>query len=215
MRLKIRKTLPSMVAAAVVAVSGLVAAAPAHAEVSPLGTWCGNLVYGMNNSCVASLQYNLNAFGFGLSVDGDFGDHTLAAVKWLQTKAHLQDSAISVDGQAGPMTISWIVGITDGTGGWPGKPLSAGGSSCLLFVFPHPNTQTATAEVIDYSGTCGGVLERSSDGGRTWSEVSSYEVITSGSRQTTAATDNSGELTRACGYAWNGNGTVQGCTIAF
>jgi peptidoglycan hydrolase-like protein with peptidoglycan-binding domain len=215
MKLKTRKTLPRIVAAIVVAVSGFLTAAPAHAEISPLGTWCGNLVYGMNNSCVASLQYNLNAFGFGLSVDGQFGNNTLAAVKWLQTKAHLQDSAIAVDGQAGSMTISWIIGITGGMGGWPGKALTAGGSSCTLFVFPHPNAQTASAQIIDNSGTCGGVLERSTDGGRTWTEVSTYHVITSGTLTTYSYTDNSGELARACGYAWNGNGTVQGCTIAF
>lgn len=211
-----RKALAPLTAV-VALVSGLIAAGPAHAEIAPLTTNCGNLTYGMNHSnCVMFLQYNLNAFGFGLSVDGNFGDNTLAAVKWLQTKAHLQDSAIAVDGQAGPMTISWIVGITGGVGGWPGKELQAGNSNCLLFVFPHPNAKTASAQIDDNSGTCGGVLERSTDGGHTWTEVSSFHVITSGSVTTYSYADNASELARVCGYAWNGTEDTQGgCTVEF
>ena len=212
-----RRKVLTPVAALFAALSGLVAAAPARADVMPLSTNCGNLVYGMNGSdCVSSLQYNLNAFGFGLSVDGNFGSATLSAVKWLQTKAHLTNSAIGVDGQAGPMTITYIVGITGGMGGWPGKALQAGNSNCLLFLFPHPNAQTASAEIIDNSGTCGGVLERSTDGGQSWTEVSSYHVITSGSVTTYSYADDAGELARVCGYAWNGTSNTQsGCTVEF
>jgi hypothetical protein len=46
-----------------------------------------SLTYGEDDGCVAYLQDMLNTFGFGLSVDGQFGSNALAAVKWIQTKA--------------------------------------------------------------------------------------------------------------------------------
>ena len=205
----------SVLALTAAAATALLGTGTAHAEPIPLSTACGNITYNQQNSeCVYSLQFNLNAFGFGLAVDGDFGDRTLAAVKWVQTKAHLQNPAITVDGQAGPMTITYIVGITGGMGGWPGKSLVAGPSNCMLWLWPHPNAQTASAEIDDNGGTCEGVLERSPDGGRSWAEVSSEHIITSGSVTTYDYSDNAGQLSRVCGYAWDGNGTVGGCTVA-
>lgn len=215
LRKPLRKSAACALAMTAAAASAFLGTATAHADPIPLSTACGNITYGQDDACVYSLQLNLNAFGFGLSVDGNFGDHTLAAVKWLQTKAHLQNSAIAVDGQAGPMTITYILGFTDGLGGWSGKTVAAGPSNCTLWLWPHPNAQTASGSVDDNSGTCAGVLERSPDGGRSWSDVSSNHVITSGSVTTYDYSDNSTQLVRMCGYAWDGNSTVQACTLAF
>ena len=54
---------------------------------------------GDTGAAVKTLQTRLNAWGATLTVDGDFGPLTLAAVKAFQTAHHL-----SVDGIVGPLT---------------------------------------------------------------------------------------------------------------
>jgi lysozyme len=62
---------------------------------------------GASGALVRRLQQALNATGFRVAVDGDFGASTEAAVKRLQ-KAH----GLTCDGQAGPQT--WqVLGVHD------------------------------------------------------------------------------------------------------
>jgi GH25 family lysozyme M1 (1,4-beta-N-acetylmuramidase) len=65
---------------------------------------------GATGAAVTTLQTRLNVWGAKLTVDGDFGAATLAAVKAFQTKQHL-----TVDGVVGPQT--WAVLLKD-----PGPP---------------------------------------------------------------------------------------------
>ena len=58
---------------------------------------------GSKGSAVTALQQNLNKLGYGIAVDGDFGEGTHAAV------THIQKSfGYTVDGAAGPATQALI-----------------------------------------------------------------------------------------------------------
>jgi peptidoglycan hydrolase-like protein with peptidoglycan-binding domain len=65
---------------------------------------------GATGAAVKTLQTRLNVWGAKLTVDGDFGPATLAAVKAFQTQQHL-----TVDGVVGPQT--WAALLKD-----PGPP---------------------------------------------------------------------------------------------
>lgn len=65
------------------------------------------LSYGSTGSEVSNLQNLLNSNGYSLSVDGIFGDKTLAALKDWQKKY-----GYTVDGLAGPNTISRLGGTS-------------------------------------------------------------------------------------------------------
>ncbi|WP_052441058.1 C40 family peptidase [Streptacidiphilus anmyonensis] len=58
-----------------------------------------NMTENENDGCVTELQTLLNTHGFHLSVDGDFGANTVAAVRTFQS-----ETGIAVDGQVGPQT---------------------------------------------------------------------------------------------------------------
>ncbi len=63
-------------------------------------TACPTLIkYGEVDGCVSTLQSLLNAKGWALTVDGDFGDKTLAAVRAFQTS-----KGLTSDGIVGPNT---------------------------------------------------------------------------------------------------------------
>jgi peptidoglycan hydrolase-like protein with peptidoglycan-binding domain len=70
------------------------------------------LVQGDTGPAVQTLQTRLNVWGANLTVDGDFGPLTLAAVKAFQTQQNL-----TVDGVAGPRT--WAALNQDPSGGTP------------------------------------------------------------------------------------------------
>lgn len=58
---------------------------------------------GSDGAAVRMLQENLNKLGYGLTVDGKFGDTTHAAV------VHLQKSfGYTVDGMVGPGTLALV-----------------------------------------------------------------------------------------------------------
>jgi peptidoglycan hydrolase-like protein with peptidoglycan-binding domain len=58
---------------------------------------------GSEGAAVRTLQENLNKFGYGLNVDGNFGDATYGAV------VHLQKAfGYTVDGMVGPGTQTLI-----------------------------------------------------------------------------------------------------------
>lgn len=69
------------------------------------------LQYGSKGSDVKELQQYLNNNGYNLSVDGDFGDNTLSAVKDYQQK-----NGLSVDGIVGNNTWGKLLGSTNSSG---------------------------------------------------------------------------------------------------
>jgi peptidoglycan hydrolase-like protein with peptidoglycan-binding domain len=79
---------------------------------------CPNLIeQGEIDGCVVTLQSLLNAHGQSLTVDGDFGPDTLAAVQAFQSSAGL-----STDGIVGPNTKDALYTNVGGSGGGSGAP---------------------------------------------------------------------------------------------
>ncbi|KZX20850.1 peptidoglycan-binding domain-containing protein [Rathayibacter tanaceti] len=72
---------------------------------------------GDSGDAVTALQVQLNKTGAGLTVDGQFGAATRAAVESFQSAAGL-----TVDGVAGPQTWQSLVGSGSGTTPEPGQP---------------------------------------------------------------------------------------------
>jgi peptidoglycan hydrolase-like protein with peptidoglycan-binding domain len=71
-------------------------------------TWSALIVQvqtGSNSDAVRAAQVELNRFGYGLSVDGDFGSGTDSAARSFQS-AH----GLGVDGQIGPQTWQTLTG---------------------------------------------------------------------------------------------------------
>lgn len=196
-------------AAAIVAgVVGLPATAQATSVPAPIawdGPNCGTIEYGQINGCVTSLQEELNNFNFGLSVDGDFGGNTLAAVKWVQTKAHLQDSSVSVDGNVGPVTKSWIHHFDDYSYMTLANIALAGSAECIVQLDPQPAKGTASGVISWDSGTCSGAMYLSNDGGRSRVQSSGYHVITSGYVPFYPYTDTASQLEEVCVTATDGS----------
>ncbi|WP_205752597.1 peptidoglycan-binding protein [Cryptosporangium phraense] len=80
-----------------------------------------NIVQGQSGLCVSTLQALLNGKGQNISVDGEFGANTAAAVRAFQSSA-----GIGVDGQVGPQTKT---ALYSGTSGVP-APINLTSSSC-------------------------------------------------------------------------------------
>ena len=94
----------------------------APAPISLTSSSCPNYITeGEIDGCVTELQQLLNAHGAALSIDGDFGALTLAAVESFQSS-----HGLSVDGIVGPMTKAALNG--EGFGVPP--PISITSSSC-------------------------------------------------------------------------------------
>lgn len=66
----------------------------------------GLIKYGMKGNPVRWLQFELNKYGFNLSVDGDFGPKTKVAVEYYQKK-----NGLKVDGIVGPKTMQKLEGV--------------------------------------------------------------------------------------------------------
>ena len=173
-----------------------------------------SLTDGEDDGCVVYLQQMLNTLGFGLSVDGQFGGNTLSAVRWVQTKAHLQNGSVGIDGQVGPVTKGWIDKFYDQTALQPGPS-----NACGISLNPSPGSGTASGTIsqINDSATCTGWLERSDNGGASWIQVSGQHAIGGPGQWVTtyAYSDGSTQLARTCvHYVGSGaNGTT--CTIGF
>ncbi|QMU77777.1 hypothetical protein GXW83_20870 [Streptacidiphilus sp. PB12-B1b] len=101
---RIRRRITVAATVLVVAAGMIAVATPAMAAVpAPIALTSSqcptDIAQGESDGCVTELQDLLNANGAGLSVDGDFGAATLAAVKTYQS-AH----SLSADGIVGPLT---------------------------------------------------------------------------------------------------------------
>ena len=198
--------------------AGVALAAPANADPGPVealqGSACPtNITEGSTSTwCVDTLQAALRQLGFTLQVDGQFGPQTVAAVKWVQTKAHLQNSSVGVDGQVGPVTKSWLVHFVEQ------QSVDLGGE-CGLDLISHPDSGTAQAMITegDTSGAdhCTGYLQRSDNGGRSWYAVSGEHTESYGESVTTYAyADSASQLEEVCGSSVT-NSVNSGCTAAF
>jgi peptidoglycan hydrolase-like protein with peptidoglycan-binding domain len=189
--------------AACVLVPAAAVAAPASAAVTPsaasVSTYCpdppANLVPGDVSSCVANLQAALNGtYGFNLSVDGQYGPLTTAAVKAYQTKYGL-----SVDGQFGPHSRAAFSGLT-------ALDNDPNGHQCVATLKPVPFYGGSGYgdwgvgvwfEASDPAIDCLDQLQQDVNG--TWTTVEgTYDVKWQGSVTTKPITDNAGTSMRAC-----------------
>ncbi|TDT97542.1 putative peptidoglycan binding protein [Streptomyces sp. 846.5] len=210
--------LKAVVIGCAAAAAVLVTAPSASATPAPINYHSSScptsLTDGEDDGCVVFLQQTLNTLGFGLSVDGQFGGNTLAAVKWAQTKAHLQDSSVGVDGQVGPVTKAWLDKFYEQTSLQPGPS-----NACSISLNPSPGSSAASATIaqINNSASCTGWLERSDNGGASWYQVSGQHTIGGPGQWVTTYdySDSSTQLAKACvHYVGSGqNGTT--CTIGF
>ncbi|GER87900.1 hypothetical protein KDW_20620 [Dictyobacter vulcani] len=107
-----------------------------------------NTQQGSKGNAVFALQRQLNAHGFSLSIDGDFGSHTGAAVRQYQSS-----HGLTVDGVAGPNTwLSLLGGGSNGGGGGGGSynvshspTISAGFINQVLAYYGSPAQGTGQA----------------------------------------------------------------------
>jgi peptidoglycan hydrolase-like protein with peptidoglycan-binding domain len=83
---------------------------------------------GQISGCVTELQDLLNQHGAGLSVDGDFGPLTLAAVKYFQST-----HGLAVDGIVGPLTKAALTG----SGSVPNPPPPSGTVLSKIVAYAH------------------------------------------------------------------------------
>ena len=98
----------------------------------------GSLKQGMNGSAVRTLQKNLKTLGYySGTVDGDYGDGTMAAVKSFQTSFGLK-----ADGIAGKSTLNAIENALNGG--------SSGSSSSTPTAKDHPDNYGKTASSTGY-----------------------------------------------------------------
>ena len=98
------------------------------------------LKLGSNGAEVKTLQEKLNKFGYGLVVDGDFGQKTGAAVKDFQSK-----NGLVVDGVAGSITLKALDDKLNSQGGhWGWTAVRALESAGKISTGAHKPTDTVT-----------------------------------------------------------------------
>ncbi|MEA4928545.1 MAG: peptidoglycan-binding protein [Candidatus Limiplasma sp.] len=139
----------------------------------------GSLKLGMNGSGVRALQSRLKELGYYTgSVDGDYGDGTMAAVVAFQS-----DNGLTADGVAGKATLNALYGTT-GTGGSSGgtDPSSYGttvttnGYTSISSAKPGSTANvTALQSVLSSSGYYSGSLD-GDYGTRTTDAVKAFQA---------------------------------------
>jgi peptidoglycan hydrolase-like protein with peptidoglycan-binding domain len=112
------------------------------------------LTEGDSGAAVQTLQTRLNVWGANLTVDGDFGPDTLAAVKAFQTEQKL-----TVDGIVGPLT--WAALLAD-PGTYPAPTGLAVGSVTLAVTWDAVtvNGQAVASYTVEAIGLNGEVYVR-------------------------------------------------------
>ena len=101
---------------------------------------------GSTGDAVRAAQTQLNRYGAGLAVDGQFGSGTDRAVRNFQSA-----NGLGVDGQVGPQTWQTLVG--GGGGGNPGGyalPLDRSAASRGDYAGPHWNSTPAVDLIVSY-----------------------------------------------------------------
>lgn len=102
MKQKIKFLLIAIFAITLSISSGLPAATPSKEAARNVALAASaTLSYGASGQSVVTLQQQLNSFGYGLAVDGIFGNGTLNAVKSFQSS-----KGLTADGIVGPLTWS-------------------------------------------------------------------------------------------------------------
>ena len=109
-----------------------------------------NIVEGQSGGCVSTLQALLNGKGQSLTVDGEFGPLTLAAVKAFQAAASL-----TVDGIVGPNTKAALYSnITGGGSSGAPAPINLTSSSCPANIVQgqHSGCVTELQSLLNHHG---------------------------------------------------------------
>ncbi|MFD7987670.1 C40 family peptidase [Kitasatospora indigofera] len=111
-RLRRPGALLTAVAAACCLLAGSTGAAQAAPAAVPLtsASCPAVMAQGEQDGCVTELQRRLNGRGASLTVDGDFGPATLAAVKSFQSANGLGADGLGADGLVGPATKAGLYG---------------------------------------------------------------------------------------------------------
>ena len=168
---RLRAWLALTTAAAVVGCGFLVTAAPAMAATVPApialtSSSCpADIAQGEIDGCVTELQDLLNTHGAGLTVDGDFGPSTLAAVKSYQSS-----HGLSADGIVGPLTKTSL----DTTGSVPAA-IALTSASCPADIAEGEDDGCVT-ELQDLLNTHGAGLGVDGDfGPATFTAVENYQ----------------------------------------
>jgi murein DD-endopeptidase MepM/ murein hydrolase activator NlpD len=100
---------------------------------------------GSAGEAVRAAQTQLNRYGAGLAVDGQFGSATDRAVRNFQG-AH----GLAVDGQVGPQTWQTLVGGGGGNPGGYALPLDRSAASRADYAGPHWNSTPAVDLIVSY-----------------------------------------------------------------
>lgn len=110
------------VAIALLLFQGVTQASAAPAPIALSSSSCPqDIEQGQDSGCVTELQDLLDSHGASLTVDGDFGPATLAAVKSFQSS-----HGLTVDGIVGPLTKAALIGEAAGAP----SPVALDSSAC-------------------------------------------------------------------------------------
>ena len=125
-----------------------------------------DIASGEDDGCVVELQILLNDHGFGLTVDGDFGAHSLAAVRTFQS-----ETGIAVDGIVGPQTKAELYVSSTSVA----DPIDLRGSECPATV-EEGQTGGCATELQDLLNEHGAHLSVDGDfGANTLAAVESFQ----------------------------------------
>jgi peptidoglycan hydrolase-like protein with peptidoglycan-binding domain len=102
---------------------------------------------GASSDAVRAAQTQLNAYGAGLAVDGQFGPATDAAVRSYQSS-----HGLAVDGRVGLQTWQSLIGGNGGGGNPSGYalPLDRGAAGRADYAAPHWNGNPAVDLIVSY-----------------------------------------------------------------
>lgn len=100
---------------------------------------------GSTGEAVRAAQTQLNRYGAGLAVDGQFGPATDRAARNFQSA-----QGLAVDGEVGPQTWQTLVGGGGGTPSGYALPLSRSAAGRADYAGPHWNSTPAVDLIVDH-----------------------------------------------------------------